>query len=98
MEKGDALAFGSAAGFRIDRRKTCGAAARQHVVEIVDGEAQVVDAWATLLDELGDRRSVGRGLKQFHHRFTGSVSCDACSIGIGKRDVGKSEDVAEQGP
>lgn len=97
VQEGDTLAFGSPTGFQIDRSHACSSTTRQDVVNVIDREAQVMDAWAALLDELGDRRSVGGRLEQFDQRTTGCVAGDAGTVGVGERDVGESEDVTEQG-
>ena len=55
MEKGDPLSFGADAWRVIDQRDSLRAAAREDVVQIMDGKANVMNAWAAAVDEPGDR-------------------------------------------
>ena len=98
MQEGDALAFGADAGFRIDEDDASGPAAGEGGIEVADGEAEVMDARATLVDELRDGRTGNRGLEQFDQRVAGAVSGDSGPIGIGEHGVFESEDVAKEGP
>lgn len=96
MQKGDALAFGTAPGFLIDRDDTGGAATGQGGVEIIDSEAQVMDSGAPLLDELGNRGSGDAWFEQFDQGITGDVACNPGAVGIGKSGVVEAENVAQE--
>ena len=81
VEERDTFPFGADAGCLVDEANSGGAAASEGTVEVVDGEADVMDAGATFGDELADRR-VGtlppraarraslrpRGRRSGHHR------------------------------
>ena len=54
MQEGDALAFGAHARSFVDQRDTRRTAARERRVEVVDGEADVVDTRTSLVEELRD--------------------------------------------
>ena len=55
MEKGDSLSLGAHAWRVIYQRDSLRAAAREGVVQIMDGKANVMNAWAATVDEPGDR-------------------------------------------
>lgn len=96
MQERDTLAFGAPPRLRIDHDDSGGTASPQGIVEVVDGEAKVMDPGAALLDELGDGRSGGGGLEHLDERVTGGVARDAGAVGIRERDVGKTEDVVQE--
>ena len=56
MEEGDPLAFGAESGMLVDEADSVRPAALEGRLEIVHGEAHVVDTRATLGNELTDRR------------------------------------------
>ena len=86
------------AGLGIDRQDAGGATSGEGGIEVVDGEAEMMDAGAAFLDELGDGRAVHRRFKQFDQGVTGGVAGDSCAIGIGEWGVGQAEQVMQQRP
>ena len=96
MQKGDALAFGAAPGFLIDRDDAGGAATRQGGVKVIDSEAQMVDSCAPLFDELGNRGSGDTWFEQFNQGITGDVACNPGAVGIGENGVFEAKDVAQE--
>ena len=96
MQEGDAFAFRAPPWLRVDHDDSGGTASLQGIVEVVDGEAKVVNSSAALLDELGDRRSGGGGLEHLDERVTGGVARDARPVGVGERYLGQAEDVVQE--
>src|SRR5512146_1229864 len=93
MQKRDALTFGPDAGRLVDHPHPVLAATSQRVVEIVDGKADVMDAWATLGDKFGDRRIGGFCLEELDERLARGEPHDACTVGIGERNLGQPKHV-----
>ncbi len=85
MKEGDTFSFGSEARLLVDEANAASATAFQRPLEIVDVEADVMDAWTTLGDELADRRLGGFSLEQFDERLTGNQSGNARAVGIVER-------------
>ena len=97
MEKGDTLSFGAAARRLVDETDASAAAPFEDGIEIVDDEADVMDAGPALGDELADRRVISAGFEQLHERVAGGETGNARTVSVGERHVGHAEDVAEEG-
>ena len=97
MEERDTFPFRTEARCLVDEADTRGAAAIEGTVEVVDGEADVMDAWATFGDELADRRVGMFGLEQLDEGITGREAGDPGTIGIVERHLGKAEEIAVEG-
>lgn len=97
MKEGDTFPLGTDSGCRVDEAETGIAAAVQRVVEVVDFEADVMNAWAALGDELGDGRIGRRGLEQLDQGVAGGEAGNAGAIGMIKRHGGHAEDVVVEG-
>lgn len=97
MEKRDSLAVGADARSFVNQPNAQSAAPTERAVEVVDGEAHVMDSLAALREELSDWR-VGRlGLEQLDQRAAGNEPDDASTVRIGERDFGHSEHVTVEG-
>lgn len=96
MEEGDALSFRSDPRDLVHQRHAGGTALREHCVEVVHGEAQVVNAGTAFLDEARDRRVGTVGLEQFDKHVAGDESANARTIAVGERFVGESENVPKK--
>ena len=94
MQKGDALSFGADARHFVDETDGRRATAREGRVQIVDDEADVMNARTSFSDELSDWRVRRVGLEQLDECVAGGKSGDARSIGIVERHVGQLQDVA----
>ncbi len=94
MKEGDAFSFRPEARLLVDEADPSGATACERPLEIVDVEADVMDAWATLGDELADGRLRGFPLEKFNERFAGDESRDAGSVGIIEWSLRHAEHVA----
>ena len=93
VEERDALALRTGAGRLVDEPDAGGAAARQGGVQILDGEADVMDAGAALREEPGDGRVRGLGLEQLDERVAGLESGNAGTIRIIEPHLGHAEDI-----
>jgi hypothetical protein len=97
VQEGDAFAFGSDPREFVHQRYAGRATLREHRVEVVDGETQVMDAGTALLDEAGDRRVGTLRFEQFDKRVTGGESSDARAVAIIERYWLKGQDVTKEG-
>jgi hypothetical protein len=97
MEERDTFPFGAEAGCFVDEADACGFATRERAVEIVNREANVVNAGTSFGDELADWRLGGVGLEELNERLAGLHSGNAGAVGIVKRDLRHAEDVAVEG-
>jgi len=94
MQERDAFLVRADSGGFVDESDTGGPASLESGVEIVDGEADVMDARTTLLYEASDRRIRRFCLEQLDERFAGGESGDMRPVGVVERDFGQIEDVA----
>lgn len=82
MEKSDPLAFGANSRRRIDESNARSATALERRVEVVDGEADMMQPGPAFFDKLRDRR-IGRfRFEQFNERIAGEKSGDVSAVGI----------------
>ena len=72
MQKRDAFAFGTDAGSVIDESDPFAAAAVECSIQIVDGEADVMDAGPAFGDELGNGRIGSLSLEQLDQGVAGA--------------------------
>jgi hypothetical protein len=94
MQKRDAFVFGAHAGHLIDQTNTCTTATIECSVQIIDGEADVVNAGSAFRDELADRGVRLPRFEEFDKRVACAEAGDPRTIGIVERYGGKSENVA----
>src|SRR5438067_1413581 len=81
----------------VDQTNAGGAAAVEHVIQIVDGEAEVMDARSFSGNELVDG-TVGRlAFKELDQGIAGRQARDSGAIRVIEGNVGKAEDVAVEG-
>lgn len=94
MEKGDPLAFGANSWRRVDESNARSATALERRVEIVDGEADVMQPRPAFFDKLRDRR-IGRfRFEQFNERVAGEKSGNVSAVGIFQRRLLEAKDIA----
>ena len=94
MEESDAFALRAEPGNVIDQSDTCTTTPFQCTVQVIDGEADVVNAGTALGDELRNGRIGGVGLQKLDKRVTRAESGDAGAIGVIELSFGESEQVA----
>ena len=97
MKEGNALPLGADAGRLVDEPETGVAATGQGAVEVVDFEADVMNARSALRDELGDGRIRRFRLEQLDEGAASSEAGNAGTIGVIERRGGHAEDVAVEG-
>jgi hypothetical protein len=78
----------------IDQSYSGGSAARERIVEVVDGEANVVDAGPPRVQKLGDRSARVPRLEKLDERLTGREPSDRRAVGVIEWNDGESEHVA----
>ena len=93
MQEGDALTFGSDTGCLVDQPQSGCSAARKRPVQVVHGEAHVMDAGAALGYELPDWRVFRLGFEQLYQRFSSSDTRDGGAVGVVQRNFGHPEDI-----
>ena len=94
MQERDTFPLGTEPGRFVDQSDTGLSATRERTVEIVDREADVMDARATFGDELADGCVRMLGLEQLDEGVTGREAGDARTIGVVERDVWETEQIA----
>ena len=97
MQERYALAFRSDAWGFVDQPESGCTASRERAVQIIDGEAHVMNARASFGDEFPDRRVRGLGFEQFNQRFSSSNTRDGGAVGVVQRNLGHPEDVTVEG-
>jgi hypothetical protein len=70
------------------------AATLQSGVEVIDREADVMDARSSLFKELSDWRVGFIRFEQFNQGLAGGEPADPGSVAVGKLGLGHSEDIA----
>ena len=63
-------------------------------VEVVHGEANMVNTGATFGDIAANRRVRGFSFEQFNERFASREADNRCTVGVVERDFWQIEDVA----
>ena len=94
VQERDTFPLGAEPGGFIDQSKAGLAAPRERTVEIVDREADVMDAGATFGDELADGGVRMLGLEQLDEGVTGRKAGDVRTIGVVERHDGEAEQIA----
>lgn len=93
MQEGDSLSLGTQSGRLVNETDAGLATAVQRVVQVVHGEADVMDSGPAPCDEARDWRFGRLGLQQFDQWFTGGQSHDSCSVGVIQWQLRHAEDV-----
>ena len=97
MQEGYSFAFRTQPGCLVDEPNAGRTAARKRTVEVVHGEADVVNSGAAPGHELPDGRVIRLGLEQFHQRLSGGKASNGCPVGVVQRYLGHAEHVTVQG-
>lgn len=97
MEEGNALSFGTKPRGFVDEPDAGGSASTERAFDVVDGEADVVNARSAFGDELADWGVVRACLEQLDQGVAGREARDVRAIGVVEGNVGKLEDVAVEG-
>ena len=97
MEERDTFPLGAEPGRLVDEPETCRPASRERTVQVVDGEADVMDAGAAFGDELADGGFGVQGLEQLDEGVAGIETSDASTVGVVERDLGETEQIAVEG-
>src|SRR5688500_19489278 len=93
---GDSVSFGSNLRLFIDENDPGGTTPIESRVEVVHGEAEVVNPRSTARDEPSDRGVGGFRLEQLDERVAGLVARDPSTIGVGELRDRHLEEVVEQ--
>lgn len=96
MQKRDPLSLRSNARLFVDQLHPRRAAARQHRVEIVDREADVMDSRSALRHEVSDGGSGVVSLQQLHQRLARAESHYGRAVGVIQRDLGQPQHIPEK--
>ena len=96
MQKRDSLSLGPNPRFFVDELDPRRPATLQHGVEIVDGEADVMDSRSALGHEARDGRGGILGLQELHQRVPRGESDYARTVRIIERGLGQTQDVPEE--
>jgi hypothetical protein len=97
MEKGDTFPLGSLAWGLVDQSNTRCTTTLEGIVEVVDGEADVMDAGTSSGDELADGRVRMVGLEQLDERFASGEASDASTVRVIEIDFREAEEIAVEG-
>lgn len=97
MDEGDALTFGADSGSLIDQSEAGGAAAVEGGIDVVDGEADVMDSGTSGGYEFADWGRGVTGFEKLDQRIPGGKSGDARAIGVVEFDVSQPQDVSVKG-
>ena len=93
MQEGDPFAFGADARRLIDESETGRSALIQCAVEVVHGEAHMMDPGAAPGHELPDRRVLGFCFEEFDQRFSGCEPRDLGAVGVIEWDLGQPQNI-----
>ena len=94
MEKRNPFPLGAHPGRLIDQPDSGGPTARERIVEVVDGEANVMDSWPPRVQKLGDRSARFPRFEELDERLAGREPDDRRAVGVIERNDGESEHVA----
>jgi len=97
MQEGDAFAFSTEPRGLIHEGDPGVATRREHGVEVVHGETQVMDPRPAFVQILGDRGVGALRFKELDQRVTGGNAGDAGPVAVAEGHDRESEDVAKEG-
>lgn len=97
MEKRDTLSFRSHPWSVINKADAAGPTSVQRRLQVLDNEADVVDARATALHEPSHGRVRRGGFEELDERITGGETDDGRAVGVVEWHLGESEDIAVKG-
>jgi len=96
VQKGDPLSLSPDPRLLIDELNARRSAARQHRIQIVDREADVMDARSALFHEARDWRCRVVGLQELHQRLSRAEPHYARPVSIVESDLGQPQYVPEE--
>ena len=96
MEKRDSFSFRPDPRDIVDELNSRPAAALEGAIQIVDGEADVMQARASLRHEAADRRIGVRCFQQLHERASGIETRYARAIRVIQLDLVETKDVTKK--
>lgn len=94
MQERDPLSFSSETRLLVDQSNSGSTAPLERRIQVVDGEANVMNSGSALCHEFPNRRFVGLGLEEFDQGFACRQSGDSSPIGIVERHLRHGEDVS----
>src|SRR5437868_5864440 len=97
MHKCDALSFSANAWSLVDQLDATSSTAIERSVEVVNGEADMMNAWTSLGDEFADWGVVVECFQELDKRFAGGKPGNASSISVIERNVGELQNIAVEG-
>src|SRR4051794_32538905 len=97
MEERDTFPICTESWRLVDQSDARGPAAGEGVVQIVDGEADVMNAGPPFREEPADRTVRRAALEQLDERVAGGEARDQGAVGIVEGHLGQTEEVAIEG-
>jgi len=97
MQEGDPLPFGPEAWVLVDEADAGGATAGEGALQVVNGEADVMDSGPALGDEFPDGGIGDVGLQEFDEGLAGGQSDDPGPVGVIERHLGHPEHLSIEG-
>ena len=94
MQKRDSFSLRSHTRRFIDQLDPLRTAAGEGAVQILNGEADVMEAWSATVDESRDRGVGGVGLEQLDERITGREAGDVSTVRILERMIVEAEQIS----
>jgi hypothetical protein len=82
VDEGDTFAFGADAGGFVDQANSERSAAGEGGVEVIDGEADMVESWTAFLEEPTDGAIGVAGFEELDEGIAGGDGTDCGAIGI----------------
>ncbi len=96
MQECDTLSLGSDPWLLVDELNSGATTTLQGRIEVVDGEANVMNPRSALLQESRDRGFRVSGLQKLHQRLACAEANDVSAVGVIEVDLGQSEHVAKK--
>jgi len=94
VEKSDSFSLRSHTWCFIDQLDPPRTAAGEGAVQILDGEADVMEAWSATVDESRDRGVGGVRLEQLDERVAGREAGDVSTVRILERMIVEAEEIS----
>ena len=94
MKEGDSLFLRANSWGLIDESNAGGATALEDLVEVVNGEADVMDPRAAFGHKAANRRVRGFRFEELDQRFSGDEPGNGSTVGVIQRHLGQIENVA----
>lgn len=97
MKEGNSLPLRAQSWFLVDQSNAGLATTIEHVVEVVNGKANVMNAGPSPGNELSNGRVISGCLEEFNERFTARDTGDAGTISIVEQHLGHLQNIAQKG-